>query len=175
MSEKSDRMAFDMIVRPLLTRSINLLIEFRNGQTLTSLRIPWATPAPLTTKAPGELGSVPVGNSDSLPNSARLSTLSPQAIHPLLLGDWPRCRIRREWVQLIRTQAVTVTITPTDQEIVPLTAASLFTRAERAHYRLNWEQRLARNARSPDAPSITITIHGLPTSFAQSFARPLVA
>ena len=34
--------------------------------------------------------------------------------------------------------------------------------------------RLARNARSPTAPPLEITIHGLPVSFAQSFGFDMV-
>lgn len=49
------------------------------------------------------------------------------------------------------------------------------TRAQRAHWRLNWSERLAWNARSSDAPALTITLHGLPAPFAQFFGFALVA
>jgi len=49
----------------------------------------------------------------------------------------------------------------------------LETRAERAHWRLSWEQRLARNARPPTAPSVEIVLHGLPAPFIQAFDLPL--
>ena len=105
-----------------------------------------------------------------------LETCSPSASHPLLWGDWERCQIRRRWIGLIRTQAVTLTITTSEvQESVPLASDTILTRAERAHYRLSWEQRLARNARSPNAPPIEMTIHGLPASFAHFFGFSLVA
>jgi hypothetical protein len=39
---------------------------------------------------------------------------------------------------------------------------------------LNWQERLARNARSSDAPPQTITLHGLPATFAQFFGFALV-
>jgi hypothetical protein len=48
------------------------------------------------------------------------------------------------------------------------------TRAQRAHWRLNWQQRLACNARSSDAPQLAITLHGLPATFAQFFGFALV-
>jgi hypothetical protein len=51
----------------------------------------------------------------------------------------------------------------------------VFTRAQRAHWRLSWDQRLARNARSPDAPTLTVTLHGLPASFAHAFGFDLLA
>jgi len=44
----------------------------------------------------------------------------------------------------------------------------LVSRAERAHYRLSWEQRLARNARPKIAPEVSIKLFGIPDSFATS-------
>lgn len=43
-----------------------------------------------------------------------------------------------------------------------------FSRAERAHWRMRWLQRLARNARPLSAPPIEITIYGLSPVFAQA-------
>jgi hypothetical protein len=50
-----------------------------------------------------------------------------------------------------------------------------FTRAERAHWRLSWDQRLARNGRPADAPRLVVTLHGLPATFASSFGFDLLA
>ena len=52
---------------------------------------------------------------------------------------------------------------------------NVLTRAQRAHWRLSWEQRLACNARPSDAPSLTVTLHGLPATFARSFGFDLLA
>ncbi|MBO0795658.1 MAG: hypothetical protein J2P36_32615 [Ktedonobacteraceae bacterium] len=52
---------------------------------------------------------------------------------------------------------------------------NVLTRAQRAHWRLSWEQRLARNARPSDAPRLVVTLHGLPTTFARSFGFDLLA
>jgi hypothetical protein len=41
-------------------------------------------------------------------------------------------------------------------------------RAQRAHYRLNWQDRFARNARGPTASRATIKLFGVPESFATS-------
>jgi hypothetical protein len=49
------------------------------------------------------------------------------------------------------------------------------TRAQRAHWRLSWPQRLARNARPSSAPSLTMTIYGLPAAFAQYIGVKLVS
>ncbi|GEM_PF-5916251 len=39
------------------------------------------------------------------------------------------------------------------------------TLAQRAHWRLSWQQCLARNARRTSAPSLFVTLHGLPAPF----------
>ena len=45
--------------------------------------------------------------------------------------------------------------------------AAVQTRAQRAQYRLSWQQRMARNARLVTASSLEITIYGLPAALAQ--------
>jgi hypothetical protein len=54
-------------------------------------------------------------------------------------------------------------------------AKKILTRAERPHWRLSWDQRLARNARPPDAPRVVVTLHGLPATFASYFSFDLLA
>lgn len=46
--------------------------------------------------------------------------------------------------------------------------AAVQTRAQWTHYRLRWQQRMARNAHLSSAFSFEVTIHGLPRTFAQS-------
>jgi hypothetical protein len=75
--------------------------------------------------------------------------------------------IARTFVQLLRTQTVLITVHAT-QTIAKPHSPPLETRAQRAHWRLSWEERLARNARPPTAPSVEILLHGLPTPFIQS-------
>jgi hypothetical protein len=87
------------------------------------------------------------------------------ATHPLLWADWSRCQPRRAWIQWQRSHLVTVNAPPVSS---PPSTPSLLSRAQRAHWRLSWEQRLARNARSSTAPSVEITVYGLPTVFAQT-------
>jgi len=72
--------------------------------------------------------------------------------HPLLWGDWQRCQIRRRWIRLLRTQTVMLII-PFVQAKQPATPteAMVLTRAQRAHSRLNWVQRLARLSSTPPA------------------------
>jgi hypothetical protein len=92
----------------------------------------------------------------------------------VLWGDWQRCQLRRQWVQLLQTQTVLMTFGKAEmiageQEHPP----PISTRAQRAHWRLSWEERLARNARPSTAPSLEITLHGLPATFVQSFGLPV--
>ena len=68
----------------------------------------------------------------------------PSACHPLLWGDWPRCQPRRAWMQWLRRHLVIVNAPPVTS---PPSTPSLLSRAERAHWRLNWLQRFTRNAR----------------------------
>ncbi len=45
---------------------------------------------------------------------------------------------------------------------------SPLSRAQRAHWRMTWGQRLARNARLTTALPVEITVYGLPIVFAQA-------
>jgi hypothetical protein len=98
----------------------------------------------------------------------------PLPLAPVLWKDWPRCRIRRAWLKVIRSE--TVWFENSSASALPIPATEkVFTRAQRAHWRFSWEQRLARNARSSDAPPLTVTLHGLSVTFAHSFGFDLLA
>src|SRR5579883_872011 len=110
-----------------------------------------------------------------LPEASAPLPAPPQALPllPLLWKDWPRCGIRRTWLKLIRSETVGLRTGPPAAAVAPPPPVVL-TRAQRAHWRLSWAQRLARNARSLDASALTVTLHGLPTTFAQSFGFDLL-
>src|SRR6266581_1032722 len=99
----------------------------------------------------------------------------PALSRPVLWGDWERCHLRRHWFSLLRTQTVLLTFGSV-QHVAgeDLQLPDVLTRAQRAHWRLSWEQRLARNARLPTAPPLEVTIHGLPVSFAHVFGFDVV-
>jgi hypothetical protein len=92
-------------------------------------------------------------------------------LHPLAVGsaalhwrDWSRRQPRRACLQL-HSQHLEVQIEPAVSATsvgppVPLS------RAQRAHYRLSWQERLARNARAPGASQVTIKLFGVPEGFA---------
>jgi hypothetical protein len=95
-------------------------------------------------------------------------TLSPDA--PLLWRDWPRRSLRRHWLQLLRRETATFSWEPARlPELLPQDGEALLTREQRAHYRLSWSQRLARNARPADAPRLMVLLHGLPARFFETF------
>jgi hypothetical protein len=95
-------------------------------------------------------------------------TPSPLSIlHPVFWGDWQRRFHRREVVKLLRYRRVDIRLA----ETAPPTQSPpvrLLSRAERAHWRLSWKDRLARNARPKAAPDVSITLFGIPDAFAAS-------
>ena len=106
--------------------------------------------------------------SDTFPTHIDVPVPPPRA--PVVWKDWPRCSIRRAWLRVIRSQTVCLKSSP-QPEPLPVTKPSegILTRAQRARWRLSWEQRLARNARPSDAPWLCVTLHGLPATFAHAF------
>ena len=89
------------------------------------------------------------------------------APHPLLWGDWSAGSSRREWITLLRTQTVTLTLAPLASLANPSTGGPL-TRRQRAHWRMSWEERLARNACCWLAPWVELHLFGIPSAFALS-------
>ena len=104
-----------------------------------------------------------------LPQEEPSPAPAPPACFPVLWRDWPRCSIRRQWMNTVRSQTVEITrgtaSPPEPQEL----SAHQWTRSQRAHWRLSWQERLARNARPASSPPVTITLHGLPAAFAQIY------
>jgi hypothetical protein len=93
------------------------------------------------------------------------ATKAQRAVHPILWGDWQRRFHRRELVKLLRCQQVDIRhpkTSPPAQSPPP----HPLSRTQRAHWRLSWTQRLARNAASAAAPSVSITLFGIPDAFA---------
>ncbi len=79
---------------------------------------------------------------------------------------------------MLRTQTVnltsgSVTLEEMEAPKEPLDGA-VQTRAQRAHYCLNWQQRMARNARLSSSSPLEVTLHGLPATFAQSIGLDVV-
>lgn len=118
----------------------------------------------------------PLSSSSATSDPSPPSPPSPSAAsfaHPLLWKDWPRCLHRREVVKRLSHQRVDIALAEPSALGSPPPAQPL-TRAQRAHCRLCWNERLARNARSPASPSVSIRLFGIPTAFAQAIglSRP---
>jgi hypothetical protein len=85
---------------------------------------------------------------------------------PLLWRDWSRRDHRHACIHLLRHQRVEVQVRSRDAPLV-ITPTPL-SRAEHAHTRLAWAQRLARNARTETSGRVTIRLFGVPEYFATS-------
>jgi hypothetical protein len=101
-------------------------------------------------------------------------------LHPLRVGsapvfwrDWSRREHRRACMQLVRHQRIEVSLSP-PAAASPGTADVILSRAQRAHARLSWAERLARNVRVPTANQVTIRLFGVPVAFASSLGLATV-
>ncbi len=80
----------------------------------------------------------------------------------VLWCDLPGYRIRHEYVAGLRRQRVTVVQLCSDRsEAVLSSAPRIWTRAERAHRRLSWAARLARNRCPAGPPCYRVTVFGV--------------
>jgi hypothetical protein len=95
--------------------------------------------------------------------------LHPLAVgsEPLLWRDWSRREHRRACLQLVRDQHIEVR-NASDQPSQSRSAPSpaILSRAQRAHVRLSWAERLTRNARAPAEGQVSIKLFGVPDHFA---------
>jgi hypothetical protein len=70
-------------------------------------------------------------------------------------------------MQLVRHQRLEMSLSP-PAAASPPTAEVILSRAQRARYRLCWQERLARNARPSTAGQVTIKLFGIPAALAVS-------
>jgi hypothetical protein len=80
---------------------------------------------------------------------------------PLRWRDWPRREQRRACSQVVRHQQLHVEEAVVPQ-IRPSPPSPVLTRSQRAHYRLSWQERFARNARTEASGRITLKLFGIP-------------
>jgi len=103
-------------------------------------------------------------------------TLKPRQVsvllHPLAVGpaslfwrDWSRREHRRACMQLVRHQRIEVRQAQ-DPPHRSSPRPAILSRTQRAHFRLSWQERLARNARAPATDRPTIMLYGIPDDFA---------
>jgi hypothetical protein len=92
---------------------------------------------------------------------------------PLLWRDWSRREHRHACMQLVRHQRLEMSLSPPALPSPPISDVIL-SRAQRARYRLAWQERLARNARASTAGPVTIRVFGVPAAFAASLGLATV-
>jgi hypothetical protein len=164
--------------RPERNGSLRVLYAARRGDCRScSLRAQCQEST--TTLKPRRVSAVlrPLSSSPSDVSSQPDPAPAPLPLAPVLWRDWPRCGLRRAWLARIRRETVEGirSSSPPDPSPMRPSSETVLTRAERAHWRLSWQQRLACNRRPALAPSLTITLHGLPAAFASSFGFNLLA
>jgi hypothetical protein len=94
-----------------------------------------------TTIKPRRVSAVvwPLASSLSASSPTPSETSQPLPLAPVVWKDWPRCRIRRAWLKLLRSETVGLTSSarPSPSPVIPA-AEEILTRAQRAHWRLRW-------------------------------------
>jgi hypothetical protein len=91
---------------------------------------------------------------------------------PILWKDWSRRQQRRACKRLLWHQQLTIQGNPAASPVAPRAKPLPRSRAQRAHWRLSWQERFARNARANTTDRITITLFGLPETFAAFLEQP---
>ena len=144
----------------------SLVLQERRPDANGSLRLVYGAsirscrPCPLREQCQWE------GHATAKPRQVSL-LLHPLAIgkEPLLWRDWSRRRSRRACIQLVRHQHLEVALPPA---LAPPCASSsgVLSRAQRAHARLTFHERWARNERPPATAPVRITLFGIPEAFA---------
>jgi hypothetical protein len=131
-----------------------------------SLRLVYA--ASLRSCRPCELREQCQWNGSATKKPRQVSVL----LHPLAVGnapllwrDWSRTAHRRACIQLVRHQHMHMEEAAVPH-VRPSASSAVLSRAQRAHYRLSWHERLARNARADTAGQLTLKLFGIPEGFA---------
>jgi hypothetical protein len=150
----------------------SLRVQERRQEANGSLRVVYAAsirscrPCPLRDQCQWE------GNATAKPR--QVSVLLPPlqvGSAPLRWRDWSRRQHRRACIGLLRHQRVEVTL-PQTTPAEPHNSARILSRAQRAHYRLSWGERLARNADTSTTDRLAIKLFGIPESFATFLGLP---
>ncbi len=84
---------------------------------------------------------------------------------PLLWRDWNRRHQRRACLRLHR-QRLDIQMEPDLPPPSPTVSPPILSRAQRAHYRLSWDERLARKARKAQIGQFTFKLFGIPEAAA---------
>ena len=145
-----------------------LVAQERRREADGSLRVVYA--ASIRSCRPCALREQCQWNGSATKKPRQVSVLLHPAVvgsQPILWRDWSRRRHRRTCMHLLRHQRVEVQIEHGLSAAPTLPPAPL-SRAQRAHYRLTFQERLVRNARVSTAEQVTIRLCGVPADFATS-------
>ncbi len=150
-----------------------LTLQERRQEADGSLRLVYA--ASIRSCRPCELREQCQGNGSATKKPRQVSVLlHPLAVgrEPLLWQDWSRREHRRACIHLIRSQRVEIEVQRGvgPSAVAPHVTSAPLSRAERAHTRLSWVQRLVRNAHPQTTRQITIRLFGVPAGFATSLS-----
>ncbi len=104
--------------------------------------------------------------------SVRLASAAGGSCTAAASRDWSRRVHRRACMQLVRDQRIEISLSPSAAS--PPTTEVILSREQRAHSRLWWAERLARNGRVPTADQVTIKLFGIPAGFATSLGLATV-
>jgi hypothetical protein len=91
----------------------------------------------------------------------------PVGTEPVLWRDWGRRAGRRAWMRAQRRQQVTLHLLPIPPP-PPSRLSPVLSRAQRAHRRLAWAERLSRNASPTPSPRVRLHLCGIPVALAQA-------
>jgi hypothetical protein len=93
---------------------------------------------------------------------------------PLLCRDWGRCCTRREWTELLRHQTVRIISLekPLEPTPHPVQEHQILTPSRRKHWRLSWQERLARNAACELTAPMRLHLFGIPAALATFVGLP---
>jgi len=174
----------------------HLRVRARKQETNGVLRILYAAPKRICQACPLRAACLREGNQSSSGrhvsliyhplDAASVAALTPSPPAPmwvpslpvqpgpfaLVWRDWGRSCTRREWMALLRTQTVTITVLALPQEACRDPTSRVVTRSERKHWRLSWQERLARNASAELTPRVRLHLFGIPTALATSVGLP---
>jgi hypothetical protein len=121
------------------------------------------------TQTLGRKVSVVLGRTSAPPSPAAVPRWTPVPVgpQPLLWRDWGRRAGRRAWMGGLRRQQVTLRLVPTPPPAQSRGSPTL-SRAQRAHRRLSWAERLSRNVLRVQAPRVRLELSGIPVALAQA-------